>query len=174
MTPALLISSLEDALRPLITGAQGQLFVSETPEETISLLAAKPDGFRTILQWQGEDGDTDTHGTSALARISVVLQTPRGLQVDRGADAHRSPEGGAPPILALSDKVKKFLFGLVYTDASEGMEAGALRADVQHHRSKGRRQCFAFLSGDWLEIEGVDLRQYEMTFSIRYSSRADD
>lgn len=169
MTPALLIHSLEESLRPLVEGERGSLSISETPEETISLLAHKPDGFRCILQWAGEDGDADTHGTSAVARIAIILQTPRGLRADRGADAHRRLNDDAKPILELSETLKKHLFGLVFVDETAEV-VGTLRPDVEHYRSAGRRQCFRFESGDWLEIDGIDLRQYSMTFTIRYAS----
>lgn len=175
MTPSLLLTSLDSALRPLIEAERGVLHVSESPEETISLLSVKPDGFRAVLQWQGEDGDDDTHGTSALARIAIVLQVARGLRADRGADAHRPADGivDAKPILHLSDSIKKFLFGLVFVD-EEAEEEGTLRSDIEHYKSGAKRQCFRFLSGDWLEIEGLEMRNYNMVFSIRYASRADD
>lgn len=175
MSPALLLRTVEDALRPLIEAERGVLHVSETPEETISLLSVKPDGYRAILQWQGEDGDDSTFGTSSLARLAIVLQVARGLRADRGADAHRAADGvvDAKPILELASSVKKHILNFLFVD-EEAEEEGALRADIEHIKSKDRTQCFRFLSGDWLEIEDLESRQYNQTFSIRYALRDAD
>jgi hypothetical protein len=172
MTPALLLRNLEDALRPLVTAEKGTVFVCETPEETLSLLANKPGAFRCLIQWMGHDGDPSTYGSSKTGRIAVILQTARGLRDDRGADAHRAPaapgSGGERPILELVSLVNTFVRSLTYLD-----DEGQLRDDIEHHRAAGRHQCFTEIGGDWLEIEGVALRQYQTNFSIRYTEAAE-
>lgn len=168
MTPALLISALAESLEPAVAAMGGRLSVCETPEDTLGLLAVSPERWRCVVQWGGEDGDDATLGTSSEARVVVIVQTPRGKRADRGADAWREAPGrNARPILELVDFAKRHLFSLAFTDDEQ---PGELRADVHHSRSNGRAQCFRFVGGDWLEIEGVEIRQYEMTFAIRYAS----
>lgn len=172
MTPALLLTSLEEALRPQVEGERGAVYVSEHPEETLSLLGNKPGGFRCILQWLGHDGDAATYGSSKVGRIAVILQTARGLREDRGSDAHRptAVAGGAgeKPILELVSIVNTFVRGLRFLDDED-----QLRDDVEHHRSNGRHQCFSEIGGDWLEVEGIGLRQYQTNFSIRYTETSE-
>jgi hypothetical protein len=158
---------------PLVRAESGTLHVSETPDETLSLLGLKPAAWRCILQWQGHDGDAATYGSSKVGRIAIIIQTARGMRADRGADAHKAPvvPGAANerPILELVSLVGQWVRSLLFQDGE-----GQLRDDIEHIKSNGRRQCFSELSGDWLEFEDVDLpaRQYQTTFSIRYADAA--
>ena len=166
MTPDLILSSLEDALRPLVVAEGGALFVSETPEETISLLSVSPKQWRCILQWASHQGDADTYGSSKVGEVSIILQCAKGLRVDRGADAHRPPVTAPEqrPILPLVALTGQWVRSITFLDGE-----GALRDDVQHGRSAGRRQLFTEIGGGWLAIDDVQRREYQTTFSLRYS-----
>jgi len=169
MTPAVLLREIEDSLRPLVQGEGGELDVGETPEDTLSLLGVSPSNFRVILQWAGHDGDGATYGSSRVGRIAVIVQAAKGMRVDRGADLHR-PAPADPtklPFLELVAKVNAFIRSLVFLDSE-----GQLVDDIEHIKSRNRRQCFTELGGDWLEIEGVALRQYQTNFSLRYADTA--
>lgn len=169
MTPALILTSLEDALKPLVAAEKGILDVSETPNDTLALLCKSPNKWRCILQWAGHDGDEDTHGTSKTGSVAVIIQAAKGLQLDRGADAHRSRGDDARPILELVSLVNNWIRGILFTD-----EEGELLTDVQTYKGKSHRQVFVEGSGDWLEIEGVEIRQYRTTHTLRYADRQVD
>ena len=170
MTPALILTLLQDALTPVVAAEKGRLFVSETPEETLSLLAVTPKQWRAILQWQGHDGDESTYGSSKVGKIGLIIQTARGLRADRGADAHQSPAGGEEkPILQLVAITGQWLRSLIFRD-----DSGQLRDDVQHHRSNGRHQAITEIGGDWLTIDDVQHREYQTLFSLRYTDNSID
>ena len=169
MTPALILKSLEDALAPLVTAEKGELSVSDTPQSTLELLTNSPAKWRCILQWAGHNGDEETYGSSKVGEVALIIQVAKGLQADRGADAHRSRSEGRRPILELVSLINNWVRGIVFLD-----EEGGLLDDVDTHCSGSTKQVFTEGGGDWLEVEGVELRQYRTTHSLRYADRSFD
>jgi hypothetical protein len=83
MTAATVLNSLAAYLKPLIQNAGGTLEPSGTLEDTLAKLAIAPNGWRCVLQWNGEKDLGISRNVTELS-ILAIIQQPRGLTIDAG------------------------------------------------------------------------------------------
>lgn len=143
---------LEDALKPVVSAAGGELCMASDPDHVVEILTgAAPTGWRLIVAWAGESAvDPDNSPGIEDLRITSTVQAARGMTVDPGRDTFRPTSSGRDSLLALRQQSDLWFRG--FTGTTEG--------DVDCHG-------FRKLTSDWLVIEGLPTRQITTTYRLR-------
>lgn len=151
MNAAGLLRALEAFLRPRVEQAGGRLDVSATPDELLGLLGTGPNRWRLILQFASY-GQADEAGFGALQRLGINAVVQAG-RAPGETEAHRD-RGGEPPLLERVDSVIGW------------MRQARFRAASGEPHPEVDRRGLRFLGGEWLELEGLPTRQFQLRFEL--------
>lgn len=83
MTSERILNAVAAFLRPKVEAAGGVFALSETVDNTLSLLSGSAGRFRVILQWQRESGD-EPRGQRTMTMLIIVQHGGQNLGVKPG------------------------------------------------------------------------------------------
>jgi len=140
MTSALILASIEDALKPQVAANGGTLSIAETEEDAIEELANAPDHWRVVLSMDGDKGNDDLNPAGLVeGRVVAFVQAPKGFAVQPNRNLHRDNARGTPAFFARLHWVVRKL---------RGMQLVATDIDGRGLRYRG---------WDWLRFDGQAL-----------------
>lgn len=112
MDPADILQALHEDLAAWVTEQSGVLSVARDPWEPLDVLSQRPDGFRVMLLFAGDEADygdlsevdgEDVVIPSAHVQIEIYVSLNLGLAKGRGQKAFKADAEKAPLISRLSE-----------------------------------------------------------------------
>ena len=159
MDEATILKALEATARPVIEGLGGELYVSDTPRNTLIMLGQTPERFVVILQFGGDDAAIAS-GAATKQELKVVIQAAADWDISKGKDIYISRVSDKPAFLETVAAVRNLFRSLVFVNTVDGQNYRPADVDCKNLEYK---------SGRWLaDPDQVleDAREYVLTFTL--------
>lgn len=155
MNLGLLLRSIEDALKPLVTAAGGDFRVAETELDAFNLLNVAADRWRAVMvATGGKSEETEDLGGYVAEGLTFFLQVPKPMTSGSAKALHRDATGRGTNFMERLDWIKTQVRSLT-TESAE--------IDTQASR------FIRYKSWDWLRVDGAPLliRAARVDFEIK-------
>ena len=131
-TATTLLKFLADNLDVWATARRGSVSIAQDPYHVLELLNQKPNGFRVIVHWKGDDAEAAPWSGITSNNIEIIVTYNRGLFIKPGGELI-TPRGGQPPLYEI---------------------LGDLRAHVRNLQIP----IAADMQNPWLQYRGTDVQ----------------
>lgn len=142
--------AVEDTLKPLVTGLDGELHIATDPEHAVELLVTSPAKWRVILGWPGWGDHPQGREGMGTHRLYAIVQVAKGLTIDPARMLHRGRPSLPGPMMGLLETVSTWFRAMRFPNGCGFDCAG-----------------FALVGSAWLEIEDVETKQHQLDFEIQ-------
>jgi hypothetical protein len=118
LEPLDLLKLLEADLTPFVADRKGLLSIAAEPWDFLELLAERPNGWRAVLLWEGDDNTQDNAlaGRFLKNTFSIGITCQKGLAVKAGEYLLKTRADGGLALLALVAEIRARVGSYIFPD----------------------------------------------------------